>query len=188
VLVFVVLKLMMVSGSDEQIVLVQELMGVGLLDPRKVLAGQYWRLVTYMFLHKDEVHLLMNMIGLFWFGRVAENIFGTARFVGIFFLAGIVGGIIHCLFQPAELVVGDSGAVMGIFAAVGAGIFRLREYLPARTRHNELSWLVGLALASFFIDQIMPQVASVVHLGGMLAGLSFGFIVSVPRPPYVRAL
>ncbi len=186
-LVFACFKFMMLSGDDALLGLYQQLFGMWLLDPHRVLGGQYWRLFTYMLLHKDEVHLLMNMIGLFWFGRIAENIYGTPRFICIFVLAGILGGIVHCLTQPGVMVVGDSGAVMGIFAAVGVGIFRLRKYLPASVCRSELSWLIGLALSGFLIDKMVPQVAAIVHLGGMLAGLLFGSIVSVPRPSYAKA-
>jgi membrane associated rhomboid family serine protease len=186
VAIFVLLQCLVRFGNDDQLEFVKHCLSLGLLDPRKVLSGQYWRLVTYMFLHKDGFHIVVNIIGLLWFGRIAQSIFGTWRFVGIFFLAGIVGGVIHCLAQPDVLAMGNSGAVMGIFGAVGVGIFRLHDYLPAKVRQIELAWLAGLALSGVVIDQMTPYVASVVHLGGMLAGMLFGMIVSVPKPEYAN--
>jgi rhomboid protease GluP len=177
-------RLLTIFGDDTQLDFVKSVISDGLLDPAKVLAGQYWRLVTYMFLHKDETHVFVNMVGLLWFGRIAQNIYGTTRFVFLFFAAGIVAGIVHCLLDPQTLAIGDSGAVMGVFGAVGIGIYKLREYLPASVRRTELSWLIGLAVGGTVIDRMMPQVASIIHLGGLLAGIVFGLLISVPVPKY----
>jgi membrane associated rhomboid family serine protease len=186
VAMFVVFRIIVISNNNDLIGVETSIWSAWVLDSKKVLNGQYWRLVTYMFLHKDEVHVLVNAIGLLWFGRVTQNIYGTARFLGIFFLAGILGGIWHCIGQPETLVVGDSGAVMGVFGAAGVGIFRLRDYLPWSVRRNELAWLATLALSGILIDQFIPGVASFVHLGGLLSGALFGTIINVPRPAYDR--
>jgi membrane associated rhomboid family serine protease len=179
-------RILTIFGDDTQLDFVKNVISDGLLDPAKVLAGQYWRLITYMFLHKDETHLFVNMVGLLWFGRIAQNIYGTMRFVFLFFVAGIVAGVVHCLLDPQTLAIGDSGAVMGVFGAVGIGIYRLREYLPASVRRTELSWLIGLAVGGTVIDRMMPQVASIIHLGGLAAGIIFGLLISVPVPKYER--
>lgn len=164
-----------------------ELFSFGVLDPKLVLAGQYWRLLTCLFLHKDLVHCFVNVLGLYWFGRIAQNIFGTARFLAIYFFAGMLSGVAHTLFAPNTLAVGASGAVMGIFGAVAAGIFRMKGYLPDRIWRTELYWLAGYAVVSVILDQIIPQVAVFAHLGGMVAGLIFGLIVQVPKPAYASA-
>ena len=184
VTIFVLFRLLTLSGNNEWIGFEMSCWTACVLDPRKVLDGQYWRLVSYMFLHKDEVHVVVNVIGLLWFGRIAQNIYGTPRFLGIFFLAGIVGGILHCIGQPDVLSVGVSGAVMGVFGAAGVGMFRLRGYIPPRIRRYELAWLATLALAGILIDQFIPRVASVVHLGGLLSGALFGTIVNLPKPQF----
>lgn len=185
-LIFATGRLMTIFGDDLQLEIVKSAISDGLLDPVKVLAGQYYRLVSYMFLHKDETHLFVNMVGLLWFGRIAQNIYGTTRFIFLFFVAGIVAGVVHCLLDSHTLAIGDSGAVMGVFGAVGIGIYKLREYLPASVRRTELSWLIGLAVGGTVIDRMMPQVASIVHLGGLVAGIIFGLLISVPVPKYER--
>jgi rhomboid protease GluP len=157
---------------------------LGILDPKRVLKGEYWRLITYLFLHRDEVHLFVNVVGLYWFGRIAQNIFGTARFVAIFFLTGLLSGLSHTLLDFNELSIGASGAVMGVFGAAGAGIFRMKKYLPRSIWQTELTWLAGLALASTISDQLIPHVAAFAHTGGLVAGVAFGLIVQVPKPAY----
>ncbi|HEY9714725.1 MAG TPA: rhomboid family intramembrane serine protease, partial [Chroococcales cyanobacterium] len=170
--------------NDTTIEISKNIFSSCLLDPHKVLAGEYWRLFTYLFLHKDPVHLVVNLIGLYWFGRIAFNIYGTARFLFIFSVSGMLSGIAQTLMAPDVLAVGASGGVMGVLGAVAAGIFRLKEYLPDRVRKIELYWLAGLALSSVVADQFSPLIASYAHAGGMVAGLAFGFIVRLPKPQY----
>lgn len=170
--------------SDSSVKLSLELFQFGVLDPKLVLSGQYWRLLTCLFLHKTLAHCFVNVLGLYWFGRIAQNIFGTPRFLAIFFMSGMLSGVAHTLLAPDTLAVGASGAVMGIFGAVAAGIFRMKEYLPDRIWRVELYWLAALAVVSIISDQIIPQVAVFAHMGGMVAGLVFGLIVRVPKPAY----
>lgn len=170
------------SAESERLSL--ELFQFGVLDPKLVLAGQYWRLLTCLFLHKDLMHCFLNLLGLYWFGRIAQNIFGTPRFLAIYFISGMLSGIAHTLFDPNTLEVGASGAVMGMFGAVAAGIFRMKDYLPDKIWRVELYYLAALAVVSVISDQVIPQVAIFAHLGGMVAGLVYGLIVRVPKPAY----
>ncbi len=68
----------------------------GILVPASVLAGEYWRLFTFLFLHAHLVHLLLNVIALFWLGKMAEKIYGLTSFLLIYFLSGILSGIVFC--------------------------------------------------------------------------------------------
>lgn len=170
------------SAESEKLSL--DIFRFGVLDPRLVLAGEYWRLLTCLFLHKDLTHCFVNVLGLYWFGRIAQNIFGTPRFLAIYFFSGMLSGVAHTLLAPNVLEVGASGAVMGMFGAVAAGIFRMKGYLPEKIWRTELYWLAALALVSVISDQIIPQVAVFAHMGGMVAGLIFGLIVRVPKPAY----
>jgi rhomboid protease GluP len=170
------------SAESEKLSL--DIFRFGVLDPKLVLSGQYWRLLTCLFLHKNLVHCFVNVLGLYWFGRIAQNIFGTPRFLAIYFISGMLSGVAHTLFAPDTLAVGASGAVMGIFGAVAAGIFRMKGYLPDKVWRVELYWLAALAMVSIISDQIIPQVAVFAHMGGMVAGLVFGLIVRVPKPAY----
>ena len=86
------------------------------LEKGLVYAGQYYRLITYIFLHGNFSHLLLNSIGLFWFGRITESAYGTWRFLLIFLVSGIVGGLAQILFTDTSAV-GASGSVFGLFAS-----------------------------------------------------------------------
>lgn len=165
----------------------------GALDPARALSGEYWRFFTYLFLHANETHILLNIIGLYWFGRVAENIFGTTRFLAIYVVGGLLSGVVHSLLSPDQIAVGASGAIMAMFGAVGAGIYRLKDKIPESIRKMELAWLGSLALAQVVLDQIfyiaasnnvagVPHIAAFAHLGGLVSGFAIGMLLSIRTP------
>jgi membrane associated rhomboid family serine protease len=182
-IIFATGRLLELFGGDDGINIVQSALSFGLLDPQRVLNGEYGRLITYNFLHKDELHLFVNMVGLLWFGRLAQNIFGTWALIVIFFVSGISGGIVHTLLAPETLTIGASGGLLGIFGAVCVGIFRLRKQLPPQVVRRELSWLIAVGLSGFVMDQMVPMVATLVHLGGLLGGAAVAFLLPVRQPP-----
>lgn len=87
------------------------------LQPRHVLL-EPWTLVTYMFLHDPNnlMHILFNMLGLYWFGARVEERIGGKRFLALYFISGLSGAILSLLFVPAA-VIGASGAVFGVMLA-----------------------------------------------------------------------
>lgn len=154
----------------------------GLLVKSQVIDhNEYWRLISYMFLHAHISHLLVNLFGLYWFGRIAENIFGTSRFLAIFFVGGALSGVVHVLLSDVPAV-GASGGVMAIFGAVAAGVYRLKHRIPDGVRKTELALMAGLAAAQIILDQIIPHVAGWAHAGGIAAGFVIGMLLSIRTP------
>jgi membrane associated rhomboid family serine protease len=161
------------------------------LDKEHVFQGQYWRLVTYMFLHGSITHLLLNVLGLYWFGRIAVNIYGPIKFLLLFLLTGILGGMTQMFYSPS-VAIGASGGVLGIFGADAIGIFKLGDALPAKIRRHELTWMSVIAGSQVVIDQVIPQLTSIhiagnAHLGGLVAGLVLGFLMPLRKPSYKRS-
>lgn len=160
----------------------EAIFNAGALIPASALKGEYWRFFTYLFLHAHFTHFALNVIGLYWFGRVAENIFGTSRFLAIYIVGGLLSGVAHALVCPNLPAVGASGAVMAMFGAVAAGIYRLKDRIPESIWRLELSWLAGMAASQLVLDQFVPKVAAFAHIGGMLSGLAIGMILSIRAP------
>jgi rhomboid protease GluP len=164
----------------------------GSLDVR-FLHGQVWRGITYLFLHAHISHLAMNLIGLWWFGRMAETMFGTKWFLFLYIAAGFASAVAQVTVAPDLPAVGASGSVMGLFGSVIAGFFRLKNVIPDAIRKSELGWLIGFAIAQIALDQIIPKVAAFAHLGGLVSGLLLGFVLPLryvasaqaPAPPLV---
>lgn len=154
---------------------------LGMLSEDNVLSGQYWRLITYLFLHANLMHLGLNLIALNWFGRIAENVFGTRRFLFIYLVSGALSGVAHILLSPDIPAIGASGAIMGVFGAVAVGIFRLKDDIPSAIRRKELLWMALLALSQIVLDQVIPHVASFAHLGGLLAGVFISLLITIPK-------
>ena len=147
--------------------------GLFALQPSLVYRNLYvWQLVTYLFLHGDLGHILVNMFMLWMFGAEMERIWGSRRFLQYYFLTGVGAGIVTCFFSSGSRTIGASGAIFGVMLAYGM-TFPNREILfwfvfPMKAKHFVL--LMGgielLASASYVSDGI----GHFAHLGGMLFG------------------
>jgi rhomboid protease GluP len=171
---------------------------MGELSAPALLRGGWWRPITYLFLHGNTAHLLLNVFALLLFGKSVENTYGTFRFLVIFFGAGILSGLLQVVLVPADSAIGASGAILGVFGAAIAGIIKLKDVLPAHVRKAELKWMVSIAVAQVIFDQIVNgvaamadhsqngvRIASFAHIGGLIAGLIIGMIL---RPRAVKSM
>lgn len=158
----------------------------GMLIPGRVRAGEYWRLLTCVFLHLHFLHALFNLLGLWWFGRMAERIFGTLCFLIIFLGAGIVSSGAYAFLPGTSPALGASGAIMGVFGAVAVGIFRLKNLLPDSIRRKQLMLMVALLSLQLVMDHIIPHIGVSIHLVGLLTGVSLGFILPVPHAGHTK--
>jgi len=137
-----------------------------------------WTLVTHMFLHAGPIHLLFNMMFLFFFGPELERRIGGKGFLKVFFLSGIVAAIGYSLwsvfilrsFAPA---VGASGALFGIFACLAVIAPHIRVYvyfIPMKITHA----LIFFALLDLLFIGAGDAIARSAHLSGVIAGLIMG--------------
>lgn len=153
----------------------------GTLRPNLAMHGEYWRFFTYLLLHAHVTHLLLNIIGLWFFGRMCDKIFGPVNLLIIFVIAGVVSGMAQAWLVPNLDAVGASGGVMGIFGAVAAGVFRLKKVLPESIRQRELTMMGFLVFLQIVIDQILPHVAAYAHAGGLFCGFLLGLVLPLRK-------
>jgi membrane associated rhomboid family serine protease len=134
-----------------------------------------WTLVTYMFLHGGLMHLLFNMLGLFFFGPRLEDRLGSQDFLWLYFISGLMGAVLSFVFTPYAAIIGASGAVFGVF--LGFAYFWPREtiyvwgIIPIEAR-----WLVVIMTAlSLFggFGGAMGGIAHFAHLGGFAGGFLY---------------
>jgi membrane associated rhomboid family serine protease len=85
----------------------------GVFIPQLVLVRP-WTVVTYMFLHGGMMHILFNMLGLFFFGPRVEDRMGSTRFIVMYFLSGIMGALLSMFLSPRAALVGASAGVFGV--------------------------------------------------------------------------
>ena len=133
--------------------------------------GEWYRLVTGGFLHAGLLHLGFNMFALYFLGQLLEPGIGTPRFVALYFaslLAGAFGAV--ALTDPAQVTVGASGAVFGIFGAT----FLIAGARGMRDVASQLGLLLLINLAITFT---IPRISVGGHLGGLAGGLLCGLII-----------
>lgn len=135
--------------------------------------GAYWQFLTSMFTHVEIWHVALNMIALYLFGPQIEAVFGRARFLALYLLAGLAGGAaVYWLSPPFVSTLGASGAIFGLFAAYLMVALKMRQ--------NVTSLLVLLGLNVFI--SLGPGISWQGHLGGFLGGLALGALfVYAPR-------
>ncbi len=132
-----------------------------------------WTIITYQFLHANFLHLLFNMIGLFFFGPRLEDRMGGAHFMGLYLVSGVVGGLLSFI-TPNALIVGASGAVFGVLLGFARYWPEERIFiwgvLPIKAR----VLVIGLALISVWAGiSGGGNVAHFAHLGGFVGGWGY---------------
>lgn len=153
----------------------------GVIFPDAVSAGQYYRLITYGFLHAGIIHIALNSYALAQAGMLVENVYGSVRFSVIYAAGLILGGIAAyaTTLHTQEYTLGASGAIMGLFgamAALGLKIPRLRQTL--------LGWAAFPIIATLAYGFTNPGISNACHIGGLIAGGIAGFTL---RPTGLRA-
>jgi membrane associated rhomboid family serine protease len=132
--------------------------------------GDYWRLISSGFLHVEIIHILMNMLSLYWLGRLVEPALGHARYVGIYLASLLAGSLGVMILDPDSATLGASGAIYGL---LGAAI------VMARNRGISLvqSGLLPVLAINFAITLTVPNISLGGHLGGLVGGLLATFVV-----------
>jgi rhomboid protease GluP len=140
----------------------------GALVRERVVAGEYWRLLTAPWLHGGTEHLVGNGIALYILGLVCEAAFGRAQFVVLYVLSGLAGSIVSMLLSAGPSV-GASGAIFGLQGAAIVLLRRERDRLLVRDRR------VGFVLLIWAVYSIAGGLTEIfidngAHIGGALGG------------------
>jgi membrane associated rhomboid family serine protease len=145
--------------------------------PLMQMTGEYWRIFTSMFLHFSLIHLGLNMLSLFIIGRVVEVLYGTWRYLLIYLGSGIIGGITAYFFSSPEAVsAGASGAIFGVFGALGIFYLMNRRSSNAIGRGAISNWLFWLGL-NLIWGLSVPGIAIADHIGGLIGGMLLSFLL-----------
>ncbi|RLF87591.1 rhomboid family intramembrane serine protease [Thermococci archaeon] len=129
--------------------------------------GEWWRLITAIFIHMGFIHFALNAFWLFYLGIDLEGVIGTKRFLIVFFISALVGNVLSLFTLPLDVASG--GASGGLFGIVGASLA-----IEGVLRRNMSKALMN-ALFLFLINSIFPGVNIIAHFGGLAAGLILGY-------------
>ncbi len=160
--------------------------GVGFMEPQakeliewganfkpSTIDGQWWRLITSIFIHVGLIHLVFNMLALFYIGSFLELSIGSKKFMIIYLLTGLIAGITSLIFHDFTISVGASGAVFGLYGLTLS--LMVLKYLDKKL--TPMIWVsVTLFVALNLIMSFSGGVNLAAHLGGLLAGFIIGII------------
>jgi membrane associated rhomboid family serine protease len=125
--------------------------------------GEYWRLLTAAFLHYGPFHLILNMLGLWWFGSLLEQRIGSGRFLLLYLVSGLAGSAGALVVSPNNPTVGASGAIFGILGA-GLVLEHQRDYVFGGSA-------LGVIVANLVLTFAWSGNISVGgHIGGLIGG------------------
>lgn len=143
------------------------------------LSGDWWRLVTSMFVHIGIIHIALNMWCLWDLGALAESLYGRWTFAAIYLICGVAGSVASLAWNPVRVSAGASGAIFGIAGALIASLKLGRFSLPQAAVKSTLSSLVSFAVYNLIFGAMMGFVDNTAHLGGLVAGLIMGALIAV---------
>jgi membrane associated rhomboid family serine protease len=146
------------------------------LIPPAVADGEWWRLFTSAFLHFGIVHIGFNMLALWWAGPALEAAMGKVRFLALYVLAGVGGGILSTALGPLNATAaGASGAIFGLFGAL---------YVVSRHRNINTQAIGFTIIANLVLSFSVSNIDWRGHVGGLIVGTAIAAIIAyAPRPP-----
>ncbi len=151
---------------------------LALFSDFKIFNYRIWQFVSYSFLHADIMHLLFNMLMLYFFSQLFFTFFNSKQFLKAYFLGGIAAGIFYFLtanvFGMQSYVVGASGAVMAVFFTVVGYNPKMRVQLIIFG--NVAIYYIALAFLGFDLLQLFFDNAGghLAHIGGSIFGFLYG--------------
>jgi rhomboid protease GluP len=142
------------------------------------LDGQWWRILTSMFVHGGLIHVGANMWCFWDIGRLAERIYGRWKFVILYLLTGLASSVASLAMHPTTVSVGASGAIFGVAGTLVFPFYRKRVVLPPQALKAILRSLVTFIGVNLLIGSAIPMIDNAAHMGGLLAGLLLGALVT----------
>lgn len=136
--------------------------------------SQSWRLLAAMFVHVGLQHFVLNMVTLYFIGRIAEDLFGSKAFLVLYILSGLMGNLFVMTFSPEVVAAGASTALFGIFGAIASLRFIARSPYIQYLSQSYTSLILVNILFSF-----MPGISLAGHLGGLVGGGILAFVFPV---------
>lgn len=180
----------LIAGACAAVFIGMVLSGASPLDPTgtqlvqwganatfKTLAGQPWRLVTYMFVHIGVIHLAFNMWAFWYIGQMAERLFGRIEFLFLYLLSGIGGGLASLWWHPVIVSAGASGAIFGVAGAIFASLYLKNREVPTGFLRAHLSSIGAFIFYNLIFGAAIGFVDNADHIGGLLTGAAIGALL-----------
>lgn len=141
-------------------------------------AGQWWRLVTAIFLHAGLIHIGFNLWCLFDVGPMVEDLFCSSKYVTFYLVTGVFGFVVSAFWNPYGSSIGASGAIMGLIGILIGASYHLGS-MGRDLRRQLWRWVIYIAIFG-----LLPMFAvdNAAHFGGFICGLALGYFISSGEP------
>jgi len=146
------------------------------------ISGQWWRLLTCVFIHGGLLHIAFNMWCLWDLGRLAESVYGHWTFATVYLITGLSASLTSVIWNPAILSVGASGAIFGIAGALIASFYLGEFSLPRAAMTGMLRSVVLFVGYNLFFGAVIARTDNAAHVGGLLMGLLLGALIAKVAP------
>jgi rhomboid protease GluP len=150
----------------------------------RTLSGQWWRLLTYMFLHGGLMHIAFNMWCLWDLGALCESLYGRWTYAAIYVITGIAAGLTSVAWNPGVLSVGASGAIFGLAGALIASFYLGEFSLPSIAIGGTLRSLLFFVGFNVLFGSMFPGIDNAAHFGGLISGLILGALIARIAPQH----
>ncbi|WP_052112994.1 rhomboid family intramembrane serine protease [Clostridium novyi] len=152
---------------------IRVLLFLGANENTLVSSGQYYRLITCMFLHGGLLHLVLNMYALEAIGPIVERIYGKMKYIIIYLGGGLISSLSSYVFSSG-VSIGASGAIFALLGAMFILTIKMRDVVGRGVIKNIVS-VIGI---NIFIGLAVPNIDNFAHLGGLLGGIILAIILS----------
>jgi len=185
--VAVYLGMVLASGSPFQEFSGSELVQWGANAGALTLSGEWWRLLTCVFIHGSLLHIAFNMWCLWDLGALSESLYGRWTFGALYLICGLGASIASVIWNVHVLSVGASGAIFGLAGALIAA-FKLGEFsVPRAALSGTLRSLVVFVGFNLIFGAASHVTDNAAHVGGLITGLILGALIAVLAPQHDHA-
>ena len=145
-------------------------------------SGQWWRLLTCIFIHGGLLHIGFNMWCLWSLGRIAESVYGHWTFATVYLISGLSASLASLIWNPVILSVGASGAIFGIAGALIASFYLGEFSMPRAALSGTLRSVMVFVGYNLFFGAMIARTDNSAHIGGLLMGLLLGALIAKVAP------
>jgi rhomboid protease GluP len=145
-------------------------------------SGEWWRLLTNVFVHGGLLHIAFNMWCLWNLGALCESLYGRWTYAAIYLICGLGASLASAAWHPYVPSVGASGAIFGLAGALIAA-FKLGEFsVPRSALSGTLRSLGAFVIYNLIFGALIPGIDNTAHIGGLITGLIVGALIALIAP------
>jgi rhomboid protease GluP len=146
------------------------------------IGGQWWRLLTCVFVHIGIPHIALNMWCLWGLGRLAESVYDRWTFCAVYLITGLSASVASLVWRPTGVSAGASGAIFGIAGALIAAFYLGEFSLPKTVVSGLLTSVLKFAGYNLVLGAFLGRTDNAAHVGGLVSGLILGALIAKVAP------